>query len=296
MGCDCTNHIPPGVRRSEVEDFMANLGYVKLGGGWGEASSAYSYWKDDRYRYTTGVYAEITVEKETAGIKVWTRTTIWRSKFDSDFHNWTIRQLKSRFGGYFVSDSGRNRYLRFEGPAIEKAEGGSYAAYSKFHENLVRAQILLSARQSYEGVHPSGKIKQLKDLLDSNDPKVISANLIVPFFVSLVENYFRSTYVVLLKYCDRKSRIFQSARLVSSDLLAISAGELLVEDAVARRRSILTNNEWRGTGGRSCGRAGAGGSAFRCLGNSLSTQFGNSLRLARKLGLRFAICWHGIRW
>lgn len=236
MGYDSTNHLPKGTRRAEVEGFLVLLDYEKLKRTklTNSRSTPFSYWPDQDYRYLTGVYAEVA-SSDDGGVKVWTHTTIWRSKFDADFHNSTIQQLKKRFGGYFISDYGKNRYFRDDAPIIEKAEAGCYAAYSRFHGNLVRARVFLS-NQSFDKKdwYP---ISQL-DFIDSVNPKILSTNLVVPFLVSIIEDYFRSTYVALLRYSEKKASIFQNARLGATELLTISKGQSSVEEAVARWRSF----------------------------------------------------------
>src|SRR5271169_4114937 len=106
MGCDCTTFFPKGTKSSDVEEFLLLLGFQrgKRGPFSGTMGSPYYYYKDDNYRHITGLYAELYLDKDDpAQLLLWTRTTIWRSKFDSDFHNQAIKQLKKRFCGYFVS-------------------------------------------------------------------------------------------------------------------------------------------------------------------------------------------------
>lgn len=236
MGCDCTNYLPKGTSSLDVEEYMGLLGYEKVERSQftNPKSMPFSFWKDDNYRYT-GIYSEVA-PGDDGGIQVWTRTTIWRSRFDSEYHNYTVKQLKKRFGGYFISDEGKNRYFKnSDEPKIEKAEGGCYAAYSRFHRNLVRA-IAFIMNQSYDkdDFFPIRKI----DFVDSMNPKIVSTNLVIPFLVSILEDYFRSSYVALLKYSTKKTSIVQNAKLSGPDLLAVSNNELSVEEAVSRWRSF----------------------------------------------------------
>lgn len=147
MGCDCTTYFPKGTNPSDVEDFLFLLGFKRGKKGpfsW-MAGTPYYYYKDDDYKHITGLYTELYKNKEDSEqLKLWTRTAIWRSKFDSDFHNHTIKQLRKRFGGYFVSDYGRNRYFQFYGAAREKSEAGAYRAFSFFRANIQRADHFIS--------------------------------------------------------------------------------------------------------------------------------------------------------
>lgn len=198
--------------------------------------SPFYYYKDDNYRHITGLYAELCRDKDDpAQLLLWTRTTIWRSKFDSDFHNRTIKQLKKRFCGYFVTDFGRNRYFQFDGAVREKAEAGAYRAFSHFHSNIQRARVFIRFANLLDD-----KIFEIEgaESINSYNPRILSANLLVPFLVSAIEDYFRSLYVALLRYSPNREGIIQSARLQGQELAAIDRGELTVPEAVAKWMSF----------------------------------------------------------
>lgn len=234
MGCDCTTYFPKGTKASDVEEFLVLLGFEKVAKPFvGRTGlSAYHYFKDDNYRYITGLYAELSRDEDNPGqLRLWTRTSIWRSKFDSDFHNYTLKQLRKRFGGFFESDYGRNRYFRFDGPVREKAEAGANQAYRRFINNIQRAEICAKS----EALIGEGKHKiHGDDVLDSLNPRIISANVLVPFLVSTIEDYFRSLYVALLRYSPVRERVIQNARLQGMEVVAIDKGDLTVPEAIAK--------------------------------------------------------------
>ena len=238
MGCDCTTYFPRGTKPSDVEEHLLLLGFQrgKKNPFSGTMGSVFYYYKDDNYRHITGLYAELSRDKDNpAQLLLWTRTTIWRSKFDSDFHNRTIRQLKKRFCGYFVTDFGRNRYFQFDGPVREKAEAGAYRAFSHLYSNIQRARGFIGFANLLDD-----KIYKIQgvDSMDSYNPRILSANVLVPFLVSAIEEYFRSLYVALLRYSPNRERIIQNARLHGPELAAIDRGELTVPDAVAKWMSF----------------------------------------------------------
>jgi hypothetical protein len=238
VGCDCTNYFPKGTKEADVEEFLLLLGFKrgKKGPFSGMRGKPYYYDKDDDYRHITGLYVELYRDKkEPSQLKLWTRTTISRSKFDSELHNNTVRHLKKRFGGHFVSDEGRNRYFTFDGPVREKAEAGAFMAFSFFDSNIKRAQHVLS----FAGLLDDTRYRiQGVDFMDSHNPRVVTANIVVPFLVSAFEDYFRTLYIALLRYSDNRERIIQNARLPGAELAAIDRGELTVLDAVAKWMSF----------------------------------------------------------
>ena len=238
MGCDCTYFFPKGTRDYDVEEFLLLLGFCRGNKGpfSGMMGKPFYYDKDDDYRHITGLYVELCRDKEdSTQLKLWSRTTIWRSKFDSDLHNKTIRQLKKRFGGYFISDEGRNRYFKFDGPVREKAEAGAYKAFSFFNSNVQRARHIIGFADL---LNDTGYKIQGIDFMDSHNPRVVTANIIVPFLVSAIEDYFRTLYIALLRYSDSRERIIQNARLQGAELAAIDRGEMTVAEAVAKWMSF----------------------------------------------------------
>ncbi len=234
MGCVSINYLPVGTRRADVEEFLSLLGYERLPRD--EVSkklngTPFRYFRREDYKFVSGLYAEVYTGK-SGRLEVDTRTTIWRSKYESDLHNFMIKQLKKRFGGEFASDNGKGRYLVYKGPVREKAEAGCYLAFSKFTNNWVLVRIFLQARH-FEFSEPKGI-----DWLDINNPVIVSNNMTVPFLVAALEDYFRSTYVALLKYSSARSSVFKNARLSGDELTAISNGDISIEEAVAKWMSF----------------------------------------------------------
>ncbi len=232
MGYDCYNYLPKGTKRWEVEEFMTILGYKKLTRDEidiKEKVTPFSFYKDEDYKYFEGVYAEVYLD-DSGRLVVHIRTTIWRSKYDSDFHNFTIKQLKKRFGGEFESDYGKGRYLKYDGVVREKAESGCYLAFSKFEDNLKRAKMFIDFRPfSKKDFEP----KEI-ELININDPVIVSNNMVVPFLVAIIEDYFRSTYVALLKFSPKRSSIFKNVRLAGDVINLVGSGELPIVEAVAK--------------------------------------------------------------
>jgi hypothetical protein len=154
-------------------------------------------------------------------------------------HNYTIKQLKNRFGGYFATDNGKNKYLKNENPYIQKEEAGCYQAYGRFFGNLHRASYTIntwiSAKTDVDWA--SKKIGEI-DFIDSTNPLVLTVNMAIPFIVSIIEDYFRSTYLALLKYSQKKELIIRDSRLQMEDIVLVTKGEITVEDAIARSRSF----------------------------------------------------------
>ena len=236
MGWDGYNTFPKGTKEKDIFSFLEMLGYQAIPRGFWvpRGARAFSFWKDDHYRYITGVLAEV-YRKNKAVLTVHTRTSIWCGDYDMKFHNLTVRELKRRFGGYFQTDEGRNRYFKLRGPTIEKAEGGCWGAYSRFHSNWKDIQTFLSSvKEADLGFPPLRGI----ELIDAHNPKIMASNLAVVSLVSLAEEYFRSCYIALLRYSARRVDVLKGARLVGQDLVSVADGAYTVEEAVSKWMSF----------------------------------------------------------
>ena len=160
-------------------------------------------------------------------IAVETRTPIGRSYYDLAKQNATIGGLKKQFGGTFTTDEGKGRYLRaMMGPPSAPCSGCKIA-FDRFGFNLVRALLCHQSQQFPD--HPPGKWKVLQEL----DPRILANNTLVPFLVAAMEEYFKATFVALLRYSPRKETFLKGVRLQGDQLVRISDSETTIEDEVA---------------------------------------------------------------
>lgn len=236
MGWDATSYLKKGTKANEVGLFLEALGFTKVKPEPGDLIKEIGYYKPDDDpdgEYLNGLYVQVANTPQ--GPQVWTRANISRTRNDRDLHNWTLRELRARFGGHWHSDFGHNRYFKDDGPHITGAECGCLKAFHYFHNSTVRAKLFLSnQRFDDENWYP---IKKLT-VIDQMNPKIVATNVIVPFLVAIVEEYFRATYVALLRASEKRASIFKSARVSEVELLAISQGQMTVEHAVSRWKSF----------------------------------------------------------
>jgi hypothetical protein len=230
MGYDSTNTFPKETKRKDVVEFLALLGFYTFD------KKTFHFYKDEDYKYSEGLTAYL-VERDDI-LKVSIHTTVWRSKADSDYHNFVIKQLKKRFGGSFHTDYGTGHYLK--PPQIErtKAEAGCYMAYSNFTSSMSKAFIFLDNRETNHQVELTPELIKNVPFVAAMHPIIISNNLIVPYFVSCIEDYLKNTYIALLQYSDKKLGILKGSRILPDDLLSISNNQLTVEMAITKTMSF----------------------------------------------------------
>jgi len=76
------------------------------------------------------------------------------------------------------------------------------------------------------------------EFLDGINPRVLSNNLLLPYLIATLEDYFKSTYIALLKYSNNKPKILKGLRLVGDAVVSIADGTIQLEDAAASSMSF----------------------------------------------------------
>ncbi|RYX86602.1 hypothetical protein EON83_00020 [bacterium] len=193
------------------------------------------FYRDEDYKFFTGI--ELFIYVKDNRISVETRTPIWRTKWDSDFHNFTVKQLRKRFGGKFHSDYGKGRYLKYNGHIHTPSESGCRHAYFKLHNEISTSKSYLNFLGGLSRDVDSS-VETLYQLVPKSNPFVVSANLFLPSIVAVIEEYFKSIYIALLKYSTRKLSVLKNSKVNGDDLLSISTGELTVEGAIVKSMSF----------------------------------------------------------
>jgi len=191
--------------------------------------SCFHHYNDSNYQSWSGV--ELSVSRNKTGeLIVSTRTNISGSHYDLQHQNNTIRTLQKFFGGSVVTDEGKGRYFHPDGSAPSPSQSGCHKAFQHFGGNLIKTDVYLMNR-----VFPNKQWEKtgVFGFMDAMNPRLLSNNLLLPYLVAVLEDYFKSTFVALLKYSDRKESFLKGSRLSSEQLCRISSGSMSVEEAVS---------------------------------------------------------------
>lgn len=225
MGRDATLYIPRGNTKKSIEDFIKLLGYKKFG-------DTFYYGNDNEYRHLSGVSIWVyNAETEDYSFSIWVRTQIYASGYDIKFQNNTLRMLKKHYNAYFISDKGKNRYFDVNIPLKQGAENGCYLAAVNLYHQFFALKIALSKFPK----DLEGEKIMLSHGIPS--PNVFNANVYLSYLCSIIEDFFRNTYISLLRFSDKKDKIMNT-KLSSFDLSDISQGNISVEEAYARTLSF----------------------------------------------------------
>ncbi len=230
MGIYSSNHLPKATNENQVAEFLQLLGFKRA------VKNHLYYYDENNLEQVTAIVADIVRDKEKE-LRVEITTTVWRSIFDHEVHNSAIKQLRLRFGGYFTTHMGLNRYIIYDDIVRRKSEAGCYLAYFHFKNNLSTISIYLNNQKdvlSKYKPHPKGV---------PFSPITTSTTIGLPFLVSILEEYLRCSYIGLLTYCDKKKEIFRSARISNELLYDVTINHLTVEKVIAQAKSFQNINQ-----------------------------------------------------
>jgi hypothetical protein len=236
MSYSSTNELAHGAKLKDALEFASLLGYRYDGILKSDEVgpiSCLSWFEEKDYCSWCGVELGIYEHKSTVTVE--TRTPISRSYFDLEHQNKTIRLFRKHFGGTFTTDEGRGRYLRpGSGPPTSIASG-CHLAFQRFGSNLITGHAYYMYR-NFTGPKPF-KLHGIH-VINKFNPWQISNNLLLPFLVAIVEDYWKSTYVALLRYSKKKEAILRTGRLTPEQLAAVSEQRTTIEQAFAETLSF----------------------------------------------------------
>jgi hypothetical protein len=153
---------------------------------------------------------------------------------DFEILNRSIRQLRKRFGGYFISNLGKNRYLQYDGVVRRKSEAACYIAYLYFKNDVKILYDFLSILKNSESKYDS--------IYVDSSPLISSTNIGLPFLITIMEDYLRNTYIALLTFSSFKKEIFKNSKIDNSELFEALQSNSGVEEVFARSKSFQSIN------------------------------------------------------
>lgn len=232
MSYESQNTLPKGIRLDAIYEFMELLGYERFRGRYPLRQRQvvdFGWFSERDYESCTGVNASVG-RQDSSEPYVYTRTPSARSYHDLVQQNRTIREIRRRFGGDFTTDAGLNRCWSTKGmPVLPPRARGILRAYSRLNFSLGQTFIYRSS----VSVAPERRKVTGIEWMDALNPMILANNLLLPFLTAALEDFFKSAFVALLRYSDRKESFFKGARLNSGQLARVSNRLITIEEALA---------------------------------------------------------------
>lgn len=231
MGLDSTYYPSEGTKRTDLEEFLQLLGYTKFRAPQylkEHKATSFNYFSRIPYESMQGVDFTLMLD-DNGKLIACGRNNVWRNKSDNDFHNYTLKHLKKRFGGYFHSDYGKNRYFPFGGIDRKQADSGCHAAVERAIGRLKEISIVNMALDDWKTPLQKG------DMLWMNQyhPEVILGNLAIVHILSVLETYFKDSYTALLTYSENKSDVIKMQNMRTDDIISLANETIRLEEAYA---------------------------------------------------------------
>ncbi|MFA7021446.1 hypothetical protein [Aliarcobacter sp.] len=235
MSYETQNFLPKELKLEKLFKYLQLNNFVKY---YGHSRSKkdriadFSWFENNDYKSWTGV--ELSIYRENEQIIVYTRTSISKSYYDLMHQNNIVLGIRDYFGGYFVTDEGKNKILKPDKMPSTPPQSGCHLAFQTFGMNIIKVSIYLQNRQFAHSFEKSGLW-----IMDNMNPKILSNNLLLPYLISVMEDYFKSTYIALLKYSENKEKIFKdNNRIGTENLIKISNQQLSIEESLTESMSF----------------------------------------------------------
>lgn len=245
MSYESVNTLSSQAKMVKVQELIELLGYKKSieKPHIPEIKAIYYWFEQNEYRSWSGIGLQIS--KKEGQLEVYTRTSSSSSYWDNLQQNKTIKMLREYFGGYFVTDAGRNRYHHPEKPIPSTTSSGCFLARWRFHNALTKVHVYMQNRNLAGPIcrdEPSGF-----EFLDDLNPRLLSNNLILPYVIAVWEEYFRSTFEVLFNTLDNKENVLKEVRLTAHHLEPFADDIIPFSRAVSgyfsfQRPSLISRN------------------------------------------------------
>lgn len=238
---------PNKATRADLSRMLVDLGYVRCGHlwDWPKGSLHYRWFGVENFESFDGIEATIfKPSDDTHGLgpcewALHTRTRSSGSPADKNYQNDTIRLARKMFGGSFYNDwHGKNRYSPLWEDPRDAVSRGIYLTYT--YALHYTSAVIFSIQTTSDSFLPEKQIKQqdkhIRDTVNQNHPMRILYNALIPFCVSVLENFFGNCFKILLRYeANTELKLSRSGRKIEiEDTIAIRDGKLRLEDVVAR--------------------------------------------------------------
>jgi hypothetical protein len=231
MGLDSTYYPSEETKRADLEEFLVILGYTKFHAPQHlkeNKATYFHFFSKTPYESLQGVTFKVMID-DSQKLIACGRNNVLRSKHDNFFHNYSLKHLRKRFGGYFYSDYGKNRYFPFGGIDRKQADSGCYIAVRSAINRLHKISSVNMELNNWKTPLKKGDMSWINQY----HPEVILGNLAIAHILSTLETYFKNTYIALLTYSEKKTEIIKLQNIRADDIISLVNKTIDFEEAYA---------------------------------------------------------------
>ncbi len=225
MGFDANVYIKKSLyTKKDIEDLLILLGYEKR-------DKMFYFGNDREYKHLSGVAVYLSNHQDNDDEYVYhVRMPYHCTDCDIKKANDTMRSMRKYCNAWFESDEGKNRYFQ-HGDLVWGAENGCYYSAERSCYNLY---YLKKALEKYP---EDSEGEKMMNEWGAISPNRFNANIYLTYLCAVLEEYFRSTFIALLRFSDKKEKVL-NCKLSPYELIDIDSGKTSVEEAYARTVSF----------------------------------------------------------
>ena len=244
MGRDLTL-FPENATKSNLKQFIESLNFHKCKHlwDWPQDTLNYSWFEIKDFKSFDGVSVDIYPLKNDEIIfpnchwAMHVRNTYSASYYDVEMLNNVLRSARKLFGGKIIGEYGINRYAPLWDDKSTPISRGVALIYENIEQNMSKLQVSLPDNYIKYGEAEDDSKNETIEFIKMLDPSRVLYNGLVPFAVSMFENFFQETFKVLIKY-DQNALEYREKykqKLDFQELLEIKNNDKTIEDFIASK-------------------------------------------------------------
>lgn len=229
MGYDAYIELEKKSDKKNIISVLEMMNYKKI------KKDYYRYFETEDDKSLYGNIGEFYYDDENKKICLHLRTPIWACSYDLFYMNSTIKQIKKLFNVNFQTDDGKNRYFKHD-RIVTKGEAGVYKSYFNIENDFQRMHLYIQIMKDAPVIKNNQKFKKM--ISEAEYTESLFSTMGLPYLCSVIENYFRDTFIVLFKYLEDKERILKNIKYNIYDIEKVCNSEIIIEEAIARSMSF----------------------------------------------------------
>ena len=233
MGYDSTINIKKK-NIKEISEILIGMGFeiIKTKKSKRLHLKDYKFYLDDNYKYFEGVnYYIVKVDRK---YYLGGRNSIYCSDYDLIMHNNVLKKISKKYNVSFDTDEGENMYFKVRSKPYCGLVNGLYFVYWRVHNQIeelryFQSSIPLQTESEKNIQFFFGPIMQRE---------IYGNNLCVIHLVTIMELYFKFTFIVLLKILYSNKCILKKFKINSYYKKLYNNKKISIYEAVANSSSF----------------------------------------------------------
>ena len=192
----------------------------------------YKFYLDDNYKYFEGV--RFYIVKVDGKYYLGGRNSIYCSDYDLIMHNNVLKKISKRYNISFETDEGENKYFKIRRKPYYGLVNGLYFTYWKVYNQVQELRFFQSSIPMQ-----TESEKNIQELFGAcMQREIYGNNLCIIHLVTIMELYFKYTFITLLKVLYSEQYILSKFKINKYNRNLYNNGKISLYEAVANSYSF----------------------------------------------------------